>query len=245
MKKLIYIIYFLLAAHLNGQYRKTIYVDEGYKKITKFEFQKKKDSKLYYSLSYNLDTAIVKRVLLRYYLGKLNHSKKHQLFSLLKARNGIDTLKSIHIHYLDTLKKINSYSDKDSILVLDNGSHKHLISHDTFLKAHEYCEKTHSGENIKMYHFYNFNEGHPEEIGKLKWHKDNLQLIRRLFYNGSDNTRRWTIIIHPNGDYAIKNAAISSSKLWKKLKKHKNWDTHLKKFNKDYDKLNPELERLQ
>ncbi|WP_136467876.1 hypothetical protein [Flagellimonas onchidii] len=222
----------------SSQSKDIVYLDEGYQKISKYEFDRKSNSKLYYALQYDLDTIIFKRVFLKYYMGHLDATDKNQLFALLKHRNGVDTSKTIFVHYKDTLPSIDSFPEKDSIVYFKNGKHRHIVSHKTFVNGHRNCEQSGSTKKIGIYHFFNFNAGHPIQIDKVKWHQDHHSLLRKLFYNKSDNNRNWTLLIHPNGDFVINNGASYSSKVWRDLKKHKNWDTHLKDFTRRFRSLN-------
>ncbi|MGA9238370.1 hypothetical protein, partial [Robiginitalea sp.] len=92
-----------------GQTRDTLYVDEGYISIDEYAFKKKIHSKLYYERLYDLDTILLKKLFLKYYLGELKPATKNQLFGLLAQRNEVDTTKIIFIHYQDTLKTRDSY----------------------------------------------------------------------------------------------------------------------------------------
>lgn len=237
------IIWICLPLCAFGQVSDTTYIDEAYRIVSSKEFYKKAKSNLYYTNLYIADTTIYNKIFLKYYIGELEEEKRVQLFSLLSQRNAIDTTKSILIHYKDTLHSKDHYPKKDTVIKYKDGSHKHIISYRTFLRQHRQCEKQYSSKNIQMYHFINFNNGHPLEVKKLKWRKDPLNILRRMFYNHSDNMRFWTILIHPNGEYAINNAGVRTIKMWKEMKMHKNWHLYKEQFYNSYHTLNPELKK--
>lgn len=215
------------------------YIDENFTEISKIEFERKNNSSVYITKTYYLDTVTYKSVFLRYYMGKLAQGKKNQLFRILSQRNRLDTTKALLIHYKDSLKSKKTFPSRDSIAYLKNGVHKHISSHKTFVRQHKNCEKDNSRKQITMYHFYNHNDGHPDVIKKMVWHKDHLSLLRKLFYNPSLNNKYWTILIHPNGDYVVNYFGVRPSKKWRDFKKHKNWNTYFKDFKKSMALLNP------
>ena len=198
----------LLQWNLFGQKRsnRVEYIDEGLTVIDKKSFKKKLKSDLYYAYEYDLDTVLYKRLYLKYYLGKLDDLPRHQLFTLLTRRNNVDTTQNMVIHYQDTLKAKESFARRDEVVWNKDGTHEHLISYNTYIKRHKRCnafyKKKYRGN---LYHFFNFNAGHPEQIKELTWHKDHLKMLRRLFYNNSNNENGWSVTLFPNGDYFIKN----------------------------------------
>lgn len=226
----------LLASH--AQTRDTIFADEGYVLINRGKFESKLRSKLYYDLEYDLDTVILKKLFLRYYLGQLDSLKKQQLYGILAQRNKVDTTQTMVIHYLDTLKRRDSYPRKEYVVSLKNGGHRHIPSYNTFLKAHKHCMKTYrKQEGIKVYHYYHYNEGHPTAYKGLQWNEDPLDVLRKLFYNESDNTVMWRVFLHPNGDYFVLYGSMPNN-MYEDLKFHKNWDTHYRDFWESYNRVN-------
>ncbi len=221
-----------------GQYRDTVFVDEGYVVIDKGRFEAKLRSKLYYSLEYDLDTALVQKLFLRYYLGHLKPLEKEQLYGILAQRNQVDTSQTILIHYQDTLKSRDSYPKKEQIVSLKNGGHRHIPSYRTFFKAHKKCMKTYDRqEGIRVYHYFHHNQGHPTAYKDLEWYEDPLDLLRKLFYNKGDNTRMWRVFLYPNGDYLVLYGGMPNE-MYEDLKFHRNWDTHYQKFQETYDRVN-------
>jgi hypothetical protein len=225
-----------------GQSRDTLYVDEGYVSIDEFAFKKKIHSKLYYERLYDLDTILLKKLFLKYFLGELKPATKDQLFGLLAQRNDVDTTKIIFIHYQDTLKARDSYPREDRVVPLANGGHQHIPSYHSFMRAHRICEKKYRDDpKINMYHFFHFNQGHPLSVKKYTWHKDPLDVIRKLFYNKEDHTRMWSLFLYPDGGYTILYGGMSEE-MYADLKEHKNWDQHLKTFREQYQTVNPEID---
>lgn len=226
--------------NLYSQIKKTLYVNEDFKEISKLEFDKKHNSSIYGTKTYDLDTIVYKSTFLRYYMGKLEKTKKKQLYSLLVQRNNVDTTKSILIHYKDTLKTIGSFPTVDSFVYYKKGGIRRIVSHNTFIKVHKDCEREYSKKHITTYHFFNHNEGHPLEIKKIIWRQDYLGLLRKLFFTSRVKNKYWTILLHPNGDYVVNYFGVAPLKKWKEFKKHKNWNTHFLQFQKSMSLLNPE-----
>ena len=104
-----------------GQTRDTLYVDEGYVTLERTEFDNKLDSDLYYQIIYDLDSVLLKKLFLNYYLGRLQPKKKSQLFGLLTQRNQMDTTQTMLIHYQDTLKRKEFYPKKSLLFTLKMG----------------------------------------------------------------------------------------------------------------------------
>jgi len=243
MKKVILSLLLLLALKSFSQEKPTIFVNEANEKISDLEFYNKKKSKLYYSYAFNLDTVAVKKVFLKYRMGKLKNDHKTQLFSLLKQRNNVDTTKSILIHYKDTLSTIKSLPKHDAIVHFTNGQHKHIQSFKSLSKTLLECIQKNTKKAYNIYHFYNFNKGMPVKIKKTVWFKDHLNLLRKFFYNYSNTNNIWAILIHPNGNFVINRAGVKSGKAWKEMKKGKNWEKHLADFQESYHRLNPQLKK--
>lgn len=240
-------ILMLIQFNLSGQKRasQVQYIDEGLAVISKKEFKKKLKSDLYYAYEYDLDTVLYKRLYVKYFLGKLDPLSRHQLFSLLTRRNNVDTTQNMVIHYQDTLKAKESFPRRDEIVWNKDGTHKHLISYNTFIKGHNRCNSRYSKKyKGKLYHFYNFNTGHPEQYKDLIWYKDHLKMLRRLFYNNSNNKNGWSVTLFPNGDYFIKNWSMDP-KLAEELQNHTNWEQHLSNFKSRYYQLNPQLNPVE
>ncbi len=233
------IIFSLVSLSIYCQEKQTIYIDDGLRVVSKKNFEIKHKSSLYYALEFELDTVLYQKLYLKYFIGKLHDSVRTQLFPFIAQRYKIDTTKTMVIHYKDTLKTKTSYPKKDGIINLGDKGHKHVISYNTFIKGQFKCERKYARKNgIEVYHFFNQNEGHPTIYKDLKWHKDQLQMLRRLFYNNSNNSIYWHVTLHPNGDYFINNMGLDK-KVYKDLENHRNWDMHRADFERRYLSLNP------
>ncbi len=220
------------------QEKQTIYLDDGLKVVSKKKFDTKNKSSLYYAMEYELDTALYQKLYLKYFIGKLPDSIRAQLYPFLAQRYKIDTTKTIVIHYKDTLKVKESYPKKGGIVFLENNNHKHVISYSTFLRNQFKCERKYNRKDDReVYHFFDHNEGHPTTYKGLIWHKDQLRLLRRIFYYNS-NPVYWAVTLHPNGDYFVNNMGIDK-KVFKDLENHRNWDIHRAEFERRYFSLNP------
>ena len=64
---------------------------------------------------------------------------------------------------------------------------------------------------------------------KLEWHQDPIKLVRKLFYSSGYNNDMWNLVVHPNGDFAVRNWTLDQQ-VWSDIRKHKNWTKHLKEF---------------
>jgi len=214
----------------------TVYIDETNNVISKLSFLSKTNSSIYYGLIYDLDSVVYKKLRLSYFFGKLERIKKQQLFKLLSKRNGIDTTQALFFHYSDTLKSKNDFPKENTVVSLKNGGHKHLNSYNRFLKIHKQClkvEKTY--KKTKIIHFYNINQGHPNQVGKLIWYKDYSKVIGNMFkdYYGTFKC----FIVRPNGEYFVYNIRDNEGIDIKKMM-NSQWDIQVKDFKKRYNSLN-------
>jgi len=222
---------------LNGQTEKVAYLDENYETITEATFNKKNSSTLYYSKGFVTDSVIYYRLSFKYYLGVLDKKYKEQLFAILKQRNNIDTTKTIIIHYKDTLQPVSYFPKKDSIVYYADGQHKHINSYKTFKKIIRNCARANDRRKSAVYHFYNFNNDHPLENTDVLWRKDNLQLLRKLFYDRNSTNFNWYVLLQPNGNYMV-NYYGYNSKIFNDVRKGKNWERHYNDFQRRYKSLN-------
>lgn len=238
MKIIFYLLLFVvLVPSANGQARKELYLDEGKIEISKRIYNKKLRSDLYYGQRYANDSLIYNVLYLSYYFDKIKKPQKEQLFKLLVQRNKVDTTKTILIHYENILKPIDEFPKNDTVLYYKNGTHSHLISHRTFIDGHKKCNNT-KRKNSTVYHFFAENEGHPLSFEDQKWYEDNLLLLKNTFGNGKESKRNWSLIIHPSGDFAVRNAELDY-RIWNRLVDRIKWDKIKKKFDKKFNKLNP------
>lgn len=218
----------------------TVYADENDKIIDKRLFNYKINSSLYYGYQFETDKAVLLRLRFSHLFGKLDPTYKHQLFKLFASRNHVDTTKIMLIHYQDTLKKITDFPKENTIVYnKDSTSHKHVISHKTFLKEHENCQKKFKrNKKTNVYHFFEINEGHPLSYGNCTWEKDNFNLINSMF---RDKYKRFsTIIIHPNGDFYCYNFNEDgvNLRIYEDIIRDKKWDEHMAEFEKNFQYLN-------
>jgi hypothetical protein len=238
MKHFLYFLLFCFAGNLlNGQDGKVAFLDENYEIITEASFNKKNNSTLYYSKRLITDSVTYDRLSFKYYLGVLDKKLNEQLFSILKQRNNVDTTKTIIIHYKDTLPPVSSFPKKDSIVYHVNGTHRHVNSHKTFKKIIRGCIRANDRRKSVVYHFYNVNNDYPLQTTDLLWHKDNLQLLRKLFYDRNSGNFNWFIILQTNGNYLVDYYGVNS-KIFTDVKKGKNWEIHYNDFQRRYKSLN-------
>ncbi len=238
MKDFLLLVLFCLAGYFsNAQSKEVAFLDENYKIIMEASFNKKNNSTLYYSKRLVTDSVIYDRLSFKYYLGVLDKKLKEQLFSILKQRNNVDTTKTIIIHYKDTLPPVSSFPKKDSIVYYVNGEHRHMNSYKSFKKVIRSCSRANYRRKSAVYHFYNFNNNYPLETTDLLWHKDKLQLLRKLFYDRNSRNFTWTILMQTNGNYLVDYYG-DNSKIFTDVKKGKYWKIHYNDFQKRYKSLN-------
>ncbi len=222
------------------QAKDTIYLDENDKIIDKRLFNFKFDSSIYYGLRFENDSIVVDKLRFSHLFGKLEETRKKQLFKLFASRNHVDTTKIILIHYQDTLKRIVDFPKENTIVFnKDSTSHKHLYSHKSFLQQHKNCLKDFKrNKNTNVYHFFGINTGHPLNYDNCTWEKDNFSLINNMF---RDKYKRFSsIIIHPNGNFYCYNFNDEGKnlKVYQDIIKNKKWDEHIDEFSKRLQTLN-------
>lgn len=239
--------------------RDTIYADENGSKISKSFFYEKMNAPLYTGFRYETDTLVLEKIKFSHYFGKLSPVKKNQLFQLLSLRNKIDTTKTLLIHYQDTLKAIHEFPKKNSIIYKDSignivttapsskridlnefrniKTHIHQGNYSSFISATKRCLRYYKKyrETVGVLHFYDVNNGHPEQVKNIKWYKDYGSIIKRLFLKKNQNMR--SLIIKPSGEFFIdygSNYDISPLDILKPDR----WDAIKEKFYQDYKTLN-------
>lgn len=228
-----------IKAQVNTVKKDTIYSDENNQIIDKRVFNFKSNSSLYYGIRFEYDTIVLKRLRFSYLFGKLEESNKNQLFKLLAKRNAVDTTKLIVIHYSDTLKSLKEFPEKPKIVLnSDSTSHRHVASYKQFIRTHKTCVNGFKhNKKANIYHFYGFNNGHPEKYKKYTWQKDHFKLIAKMF---TDNYKRFhTVIMHPNGNFFGFNYRKKNNNIiYNDIVKDKNWDKHLAHFKQKLESLN-------
>ena len=211
------------------------YLDSNLKEMGEKSFFKKVNKNLYHYSSYNTNDTTFFLVQWSYYFNKFSALKKKQLNTYLSNTHQIDTTKIITIHYSDTLRAINSFVKRDSVIYLDNRKHRHLYSHKSFLKQNKKCLKEFKkNKHSNVYHFFRVNENHPSQIKNLKWYEDIRGSLYKSF-NINIKTFR-TAVIHPDGRYFIYNYPDTNkpSEIYEKLIRNKKWDMYYNEFLEAY-----------
>ena len=239
-------IYFLLIStqgfsQINrGSIQKdTIYANELNQRIDRAVFEKKVTSKLYNTLIYEGDSLVTLVAKQSYMFGKINSENKSEIFRLFNLRNNVDTTKTIVIHYLDTLKRIDQFPKKDIIVSLKNGRHKHVNSHKTFIKNHKTCLNNFKNRKFsKVYHFFKVNNGHPLTYKKYSWEKDYGGLINKIFPSNYNKFTR--VIISPDGDFFVYDRVEFPKTIYNDIIKGVNWEKHIQNYTTQMKILNNE-----
>lgn len=164
----------------------------------------------------------------------MNVLLKSQLFKLLNKRSNIDTTKTLIIHYNDSLKSPNQYSEKGETKYMVSFGHEHLNTYKGFLIGHKNCLRRHNKYKkiANVLHFYITNNGHPSRYKKLFWYKDYGSIIKKMFSDSYKNFDR--IIIHPNGEFYLG----FQSHRYENLIKKKDWDEYRDEFVQEVNKTN-------
>lgn len=232
------VIFFLLILSDSYAQLDTIYLDESDKFISKTIFENKIGSTIYHGLKFETDTLVLNKVRFSYYFGELSPSVKTQLFQLLNKRHQIDTTKTLIIHYQDTLKPLEQFPKRDSIVYLDSLSkrHIHLWGYDSFLNAHKKCFQNHKKykKEAQLLHFYAHNLGHPNKVKNLEWFKDYGLVIKKIFADSYQNFK--IIIIHSDGEFFIESRINEIP--YNHLIRQKKWEEYKNEFIRRSEALN-------
>lgn len=215
----------------------TTYVDESNNYISKQDFYNKIKTPIYSGIRFSTDTLVMEKLRFRYFFGNLDEVIKSQLFKLLSKRHGIDTTKSLIIHYSDTLKSSEEFPKQDTIIYLDTlkQRHRHLSSYKKFIYWHKKCIRNHKkyDKYAQVFHFYGTNNGQPLDYKKIHWYKDYGLVIRKVF---SDSYRNFSnIILHPDGSFFL---GYNNEISYKDLVKKQKWDVQSNDFKKRIKALN-------
>ncbi|MBP0905146.1 hypothetical protein ACFSKN_05800 [Mariniflexile gromovii] len=260
------IILFLFVLNLSVVYaqRDTIYVDENGKSISKKVFANKMNSSIYYGMRYSGDSLVLQEINYRYRFGQLMPIPKSQLFKLLNKRHGIDTTKTLVIHYIDTLLAKSKFPKHNKIVSYDSlgheiknpikshrisdgvvfdlnnlrkvAKHVHVQNHRSFIKSYKSCVrkfKKLKNDNV-LFHFYNYNEGHPNEVKQVKWYQDHGGLLKKMFVQGKNQFN--SLIIKPSGEFFVEYK--ESYKIQYYILESEGWDKIKNDFETQYSGLN-------
>tara|TARA_R110002096_G_scaffold185324_3_gene364091 strand:+ start:3298 stop:4023 length:726 start_codon:yes stop_codon:yes gene_type:complete len=214
----------------------TLYVDENNQDISKTIYLKKSKSGLYDGQRFSTDTIVLEKLRLRNCFGELEPRVKSQLFKLLHSRNHIDTTKTLLIHYGDTLRKPSYYiKNNKERKYMYSFAHEHYNTHKGFVLAHKICKNRYRKfkKIAQVLHFYNINNGHPEQYKGHVWYKDYSSLLKKLFLSGYLHSR--VIIIRPNGEFFL---GYHNHYLFRDVVKNRKWEKSKSEFKNKLEELN-------
>ena len=243
MNKLFYstILFFGLSLSLFSQIKTakdTLYLDENNVKISKSTFNKKIESAVFFSRTYDIKDVVFKKVSYQYYFGKITPKIREELQVIINSKTNrkIKHNENILIHYFDTLqgyefqkKRHKSYfkNTKGTHILINNDTinpfKNKILTRKKYKKSqHEYqrklakCSlKLEKRENTKVIEMYNIDKGYPLELEKLTWMKDPGVFKENFFINIYENN---LLIIKPNGDFFMKKYCIEDDDLFHLLK---------------------------
>jgi len=221
-----------------SQELKRFYVDETYKEITFQKFNKKLESRLFYTVVVINDTAVVKKLRFKEFFGHLDIKKK-QLNKLFNKRFGIDSTRVWLIHYIDSLPDVTKLAKKSGVVYLGPSKkrHKHVMSYLDYRKIiPRETRKYRKLKEVSLMHFYNFNKGYlQEDIELEKWYRDPNLILKNIFTDGMKMYK--IIVIHPNGKFYVRIVRKLFSEE-KKFLKYKSFNRQEKKWRKKLEKYN-------
>lgn len=235
----------------------TLYYDLKKQEINKIKFKNKLDSNFYHLVRYSTDTLVVEALYPNYLFGKLQPKVKSQLFKILNSRHKIDTLKTLSIYDIDTLKLKEEFPRKNTMTFRDSlgnvlgvsksfGNtfdgrkyrgkakfHDTEYNYKTFIRYHKSILKKHKRfKNVTPLFFYNYNNGTDLEVGKIKWYKDFGQLIKNIFKY--EDRRFVHLVIKPNGEFYV---WLGYTRInYRGLFKDKLWDINKKSYFNEISK---------
>jgi hypothetical protein len=268
LKQLVLIIGLFFSFNISAQ-KDTLCLDENDNLISKEFFYKKINSKIYHGLRFETDTLVLLKSRFNFYVGELKPIVKNQLFKLLRSRHQIDTSKTLVIHYLDTLRAKSEYAKKNAVIYYDSLNrvikpiikstsiidgvkfdfsnfhktvkHEHIQNYKSFIKLNRRCVRQYKNykNEVLVFHFYNFNNGHPNEVKELTWYKDYSSLLKKLFFH--EYTKTDFLIIKPSGEFIVgypDSDFYNSHVSFKNLLILENWDKIKINFKKEYETVN-------
>ncbi|MGB5419246.1 hypothetical protein, partial [Algibacter sp.] len=237
----------------------TLYFNLDGVKINKERFKNKIEKDFYEATMYTTDTLVEMKLKLLYCFGKLTDDSKTQLFKSLSSRHEVDTTKILSSFYKDTLKSKSDFPLKNVIYLISNAGDtlkKRSFSNSRTMNYTHRQWKKESGKiktfmNFKAYHrlnneyirghhsdykksvellmFYGENNGDSDKIQGLKWHKDNGDVLKKLF-NYKDEKFRY-VLIKPNGEFFLQYGFIATP--FSNLFNDTDWEFHKNKFLKE------------
>ncbi|SNR16908.1 hypothetical protein [Tenacibaculum jejuense] len=228
MKQLIFVALFLVFS-INAQKaahtKKYHYYDANFKEIPFLKFKKQEKSKLFKTVTYQNDTAYIKKLMYNEVFGNLDKTKHQQMKKLYSVRYHIDTTKTWFIHYIDSIpdkekmpkKSGNAYYNKNNELIgyVPYGSndalfdsisskssyHKHMRNYEDYITdIKKEIQSFEKGETAELIHFYNTNHGIEKEVlENYNYYKDSYSVLKKSFKEAVKSYQ--VIIIYPDGQF--------------------------------------------
>ncbi|APY10037.1 hypothetical protein BWZ22_01725 [Seonamhaeicola sp. S2-3] len=263
MKLIIVLLAIMHSPMLFGQ-QDVIHIDENGKSISANVFKTKISSSIYHGVRYDTDSLVLQEIKYNYRFGKLLPNAKKQLFQLLSLRHQIDTTRILMIHYIDTLRAVSEFPKKSSTILYDSLNQEiksvqktityplggvkidlsnnqkvykqeHVLNYRDFINSYKRCYRRYRKyKQVSVFHFYDYNNGHPNELKKLKWFQDYGGVLKKLFFN--EKSRGYNVIIKPSGEFFIEYREnhitfddLINSKKWNEMKI--NFDKEIKVLN--------------
>lgn len=226
--------FFSICSFLGAQNK---YLDWDLKEISAEVFRIKMNSGRYASTRVSVDTNFrffkLKR---KEVFGKLDSLTTHQLRLALLKSQGVETNKTLFIHYLDTLPLVGAMPARDTVIIeqkLDkNGrpytSHTHLHSFHTEAKGlRREIEFMKQFKEVEFFHLVNVFSDYPVWVEGHKMMEDPMKTFRKVFSDGL--TPYNNIILYSDGTFLMTTYKLTSSQI-KKLLNRKNFDKQRKKW---------------
>ena len=154
-------------------------------------------------------------------------------FSLLFINAQSDTL-YVDENNQDISKTIYIKNNKERKYMY-SFAHEHYNTHKGFVLAHKICKNRYRKfkKIAQVLHFYNINNGHPEQYKGHVWYKDYSSLLKKLFLSGYLHSR--VIIIRPNGEFFL---GYHNHYLFRDVVKNRKWEKSKSEFKNKLEELN-------
>jgi len=226
----------------------TIYLDENSIEITSSLFDKKMKVGVFHSSIYITKSLAIKKILHKFYFGKLTKQECNQLRLLLmrESNSKINKDANLVINFRDTLhgypiQKRNYDNHIKKHKTRGKGKFAPKVKHNPFNQKifsknvkrsakhlNKCSKKILKWNNSYVFNVFNINEGYPIENEYFKWVKD-PGIFKMKFFNIMYENN--LLIIKSNGDYFLKFGHFSDKSL-NKLLKSSDWSQYKKDWKK-------------
>ena len=179
----------IFSLHLSYSQKKKYYLDENNRQITKGEFKNFDIGNYkYLKLSYENDTAKVRKIEKRELKGKLDKEKYHQIIKFLAKKDSktVDSTKTIIINYHPGKDECNTTGNSEYVINL----YRNFLADIKLIR------------NVNQYFFYKSQSGLEFFKGNFDWLADDERIFEKSFFPIQYPCGSY-LIIYPNRDYYV------------------------------------------